>query len=144
MSTLIKGSPHVTSTHPTTGETDQVPQYSPRRLAVYASRPSSPMIAQHSLPGGRYPLPVPPAGSRQLRLAHADTLSDIKGFIYADATEVGLGDGREAHRCSSLRPQDDVAPSFIQTEGCLPLPTLKRAVKCQSCRPDQRGRCVDQ
>jgi hypothetical protein len=58
----------------------------------------------------------------------ADTLSDIKGFIYADATEVGtevgLGDGREAHRCSSLRPQDDVAPSFIQTEGCLPLPTF--------------------
>ena len=39
----------------------------------------------------------------------ADTLSDIKGFIDADAPEVGLGDGREAHRCSSLRPQDDVA-----------------------------------
>src|SRR3954453_10965048 len=54
----------------------------------------------------------------------ADTLSDIKGFIDADATEVGLGNGREAHRCSSLRPQDDVAPSFIQTEGCLPLPTF--------------------
>ena len=34
-------------------------QYSPRRLAVYASRPSSPMIPQHSLPGGRYPLPGP-------------------------------------------------------------------------------------
>ena len=49
-------------------------QYSPRRLAVYASRPSSPMIPQHSLPGGRYPLPVPPAGSRQLRLAHANRL----------------------------------------------------------------------
>src|SRR4051794_11699423 len=43
-------------------------QYSPRRLAVYAS--PSPMIPQHSLPG---PLPDPPAGSRQLRLAHADT-----------------------------------------------------------------------
>ena len=39
----------------------------------------------------------------------ADTLSDIEGFIDADTTEVGLGDGREAHRCSSLRPQDDVA-----------------------------------
>jgi electron transfer flavoprotein beta subunit len=25
MSTLIKGSPHITSTHPPTGETDQVP-----------------------------------------------------------------------------------------------------------------------
>ena len=34
-------------------------QYSPRRLAVYASRPPSPMIPQHSLPGGRYPLPGP-------------------------------------------------------------------------------------
>jgi hypothetical protein len=34
-------------------------QYSPRRLAVYASRPSSPMIPQHSLLGGRYPLPGP-------------------------------------------------------------------------------------
>jgi hypothetical protein len=34
-------------------------QYSPHRLAVYASRPPSPMIPQHSLPGGRYPLPGP-------------------------------------------------------------------------------------
>ena len=34
-------------------------QYSPRRLAVYASRPSSPTTPQHSLPGGRYPLPEP-------------------------------------------------------------------------------------
>ena len=34
-------------------------QYNPRRLAVYASRPSSPTTPQHSLPGGRYPLPEP-------------------------------------------------------------------------------------
>src|SRR4051794_16122923 len=54
----------------------------------------------------------------------ADPRSDIKGFMDADAPEVGLGDGREAHRWSSLRPQDDVAASFIQTEGCLPLPTV--------------------
>jgi hypothetical protein len=34
-------------------------QYSPRRLAVYASRPPSPTTPQHSLPGGRYSLPGP-------------------------------------------------------------------------------------
>src|SRR5689334_11594015 len=34
-------------------------QYSPRRLAVYASRPPSPTTPQHALPGGRYPLPGP-------------------------------------------------------------------------------------
>ena len=34
-------------------------QYSPRRLAVYASRPPSPTTPQHSLPGGCYSLPGP-------------------------------------------------------------------------------------
>src|SRR3954468_1817694 len=34
-------------------------QYSPRRLAMYASRPPSPTTPQHALPGGRYPLPGP-------------------------------------------------------------------------------------
>jgi hypothetical protein len=47
-------------------------QYSPRRLAVYASRSPSPTTPQHSLPGGRYLLPVSPVGSRQLRLVHAN------------------------------------------------------------------------
>jgi hypothetical protein len=42
----------------------------PHTIAVYASPWSSPSTAQHSLPGGRYPLPVSPAGPRQLRLAH--------------------------------------------------------------------------
>ena len=32
---------------------------SPHRIAVYASQPPSPTATQHSLPGGRYPLPEP-------------------------------------------------------------------------------------
>ena len=31
----------------------------PHEIAVYASRPSSPVDAQHSLPGARYGLPAP-------------------------------------------------------------------------------------
>ena len=31
----------------------------PHRIVVYASQPPSPTTAQHSLPGGRYPLPGP-------------------------------------------------------------------------------------
>ena len=31
----------------------------PRTIAVYASWPTSPAVTQHSLPGGRYPLPRP-------------------------------------------------------------------------------------
>ena len=50
-------------------------QYSPRRLAVYASRPSSPMIPQHSLPGGRYP---PDVRFQELR-AGKDSPLFIKG-----------------------------------------------------------------
>ena len=53
----------------------------------------------------------------------ADTLFDIKGFIDADATEVGLGiDAKRigVHRCGR---KTMLPTSFIQTEGCLPLPT---------------------
>src|SRR3954451_4889789 len=42
----------------------------PHTIAVYASPWSSPSTAQHSLPVGRYPLPVSPAGARQPRLPH--------------------------------------------------------------------------
>jgi hypothetical protein len=52
-------------------------QYSPRRLAVYASQPSSPMIAQHSLPGGRYP---PDVRFQELR-ARKDSPLFIKGAV---------------------------------------------------------------
>jgi len=41
----------------------------PHAIAVYASRPLSPVAAQHSLPSGRYSLTwagLPPAGSHQL------------------------------------------------------------------------------
>ena len=54
----------------------------------------------------------------------ADTLSDIKGFIDADATEVGWGiDAKRigVHRCGR---KTMLPTSFIQTEGCLPLPTF--------------------
>src|SRR6266550_3995232 len=46
----------------------------PHAIAVYASRPLSPVATQHSLPSGRYSLTwagLPPAGSRQLCLAHS-------------------------------------------------------------------------
>src|SRR6266576_6867812 len=46
----------------------------PHAIAVYASQPLSPVATQHSLPSGRYSLTwagLPPAGSRQLCLAHS-------------------------------------------------------------------------
>src|SRR3954454_2861235 len=115
MSTLIKGSPHVTSTHPTTGETDQVPQYSPRRLAVYASRPSSPMIPQHSLPGGRYPLPVPPAGSRQLRLAHTNNPRFQAPPLPPGVRHGSLCSGREVRMAVTIVLEEE--PYRLITDG---------------------------
>jgi hypothetical protein len=46
----------------------------PHAIAVYASQPLSPVATQHPLPSGRYSLlgpGLPPAGSRQLCLAHS-------------------------------------------------------------------------
>src|SRR5262245_42394347 len=46
----------------------------PHAIAVYASRPLSPVATQHSLPSGRYSLTwagLPPAGSHQVCLAHS-------------------------------------------------------------------------
>src|SRR2546426_9685384 len=46
----------------------------PHVIAVYASQPLLPVATQHSLPSGRYSLTwagLPPAGSRQLCLAHS-------------------------------------------------------------------------
>src|SRR5436305_15225109 len=45
----------------------------PHAIAVYASRPLSPVTTQHSLPSGRYPLPGPDfhrLDRTSLRLAH--------------------------------------------------------------------------
>jgi len=47
-----------------------------------------------------------------------------------DAKRIGV------HRCGR---KTMLPTSFIQTEGCLPLPTLKRAVKCQSCPAGSAG-----
>jgi hypothetical protein len=44
MSTLIKASPHVTSIHPPTGETDQVPLRDPRRSEGRTEQPCSGQI----------------------------------------------------------------------------------------------------
>jgi hypothetical protein len=52
------------------------------------------------------------------------------------------GDGREAHRCSSLRPKEDGAPPrSAKLKATFRSDLWKRAAACQSCRLDQRTRC---
>src|SRR3954452_3605004 len=68
----------------------------PHTIAVYASPWSSPSTAQHSLPGGRYPLPVSPAGPRQLCLAHRYS------FTVMDSHHLLLAGLPGAHRKNPL------------------------------------------
>ena len=60
-----------------------------RMIAVYASQPSSPATTQHSLGGGSL-LPtltgLPPAGKRQLRLAHCDHFLHVSSGYPCSAT----------------------------------------------------------
>src|SRR4051794_28202594 len=85
----------------------------PHTIAVYASPWSSPSTAQHSLPGGRYPLPVSPAGPRQLRLAHRYS------FIVVDSHHLLLAGLPGAHRNSphawAFRPIAQFRPGFGET-----------------------------
>jgi hypothetical protein len=73
----------------------------PHAIAVYASHPLSPVVAQHSLPSGRYPLLGPDfhrLDRTSLRLAHL--LDHL----------IGLGEQQrwngDSERPSSLEVQD--------------------------------------
>src|SRR4051812_31724726 len=70
------------------------------------------MIPQHSLPGGCYPLPVPPAGSRQLRLAHTNRLLTGADFRRANVAGVRF-DGANLTGTIGLYNQPQPVEVFI-------------------------------
>src|SRR2546426_4184287 len=79
----------------------------PHAIAVYASRPLSPVAAQHSLPSGRYSLLGPDfhrLDRTSLRLAHSfDHLSDTMLAVrVTGVTEYSAGD-RADHSALMLR-----------------------------------------
>src|SRR5215831_11794002 len=88
----------------------------PHAIAVYASRPLSPVATQHSLPSGRYPLLGPDfhrLDRTSLRLAHSlDHLNDPlpRGSSADSGGMSSLATGHAAHRGSRLR-RSAFAPS---------------------------------
>src|SRR6266536_6112322 len=75
----------------------------PHAIAVYASRPLSPVAAQHSLPSGRYPLLGPDfhrLDRTSLRLAHS--------FDHLVGAKQNRGWYRNAYRLCGLEVHDEL------------------------------------
>src|SRR3954453_19163183 len=91
------------------------------------------MIPQHSLPGGRYPLPVPPAGSRQLRLAHANSFSAYRPISQAQPQPVRFVGKRRLPRVSrqSLRAAEAGGGLAVAFLGSTPAGAEPK-IGCQS------------
>src|ERR1700741_4138746 len=75
----------------------------PHAIAVYASRPLSPVATQHSLPSGRYPLLGPDfhrLDRTSLRLAHS--------FEHPVGTNEKLWRNRQTKRLGGLEVDDEL------------------------------------
>src|SRR5215472_10736312 len=81
----------------------------PLAIAVYASRPLSPVATQHSLPSGRYPLLGPDfhrLDRTSLRLAHSlDHLVGEREQVVRDFDTERLGGPQIDHELKFGRPQ---------------------------------------
>ena len=96
---------------------------SPHTIAVYASQRSSPSATQHSLPGGRYPLPGPDFH----RLDHASFAWRTDIEMQANICwHVGISGRADAHR-TTQNPGIQAAFARAAPRHCCTAPLLHRA-----------------